>query len=190
MPKCQPHAPRRRWATPERGCLFDSHDAYREHSESHDPTLPEPLLLRPSSPGDAELLLSCSLLQRRCSVHGATEEPSRDLACSLLQRFADSVVAGGAIAAVRVLLVSRCASLPFGAPRTPPPELSPEARAEAEAETARKPVASETPALTPSLPLSRRAPPSGPTAAREGQGKGQRGRQGQAQRAQLARGGG
>ena len=70
------------------------------------------------------------------------------------------------------------------------PELQPEAGAEAEAETARKPVASETPALTPSLPLSRRAPPSGPTAAREGQGKGQRGRQGKAQRAQLARGGG
>ena len=123
QPKSQPHAPPRRWATPERGCLFDSYDAYREHSESHDPTLPEPLLLRPSSPGDAELLLSCSLLQRSCSVHGAAEEPSRDLACSLLQRFADSAVAGGDIAAVRVLLVSRCASLPFGAPRTPPPEL-------------------------------------------------------------------
>ena len=109
-------------------------------------------------------------------MHGAAEEPSRDLACSLLQRFADSAVAGGAIAAVRVLLVSRCASLPFGAPRTPPPELrhgtapelEPEAGAEAEAETARKPVGSETPALTPSLPLSRRAPPCGPTAAREG----------------------
>ena len=122
-PKCQPHSLPRRWATPERGCLFDSYDAYREHSESHDPTLPEPLLLRPSSPGDAELLLSCSLLQRNCSVHGAAEEPSRDLACSLLQRIADSAVASDAIAAVRVLLVSRCASLPFGAPRTPEPEL-------------------------------------------------------------------
>ena len=116
--KRQPHAPLRRWATPERGCLFDSHDAYREHSESEDPTLPEALLLRPSAPDDATLLLSCSLLQRSCSLQSATEESSRDLACSLLQIFADSAVAGGAVAAVRVLVVSRCASLPFGAPRT------------------------------------------------------------------------
>lgn len=77
QPKRQLQCPAARWASPERGCLFDSYDAYGAHSESAQATLPEALLLRPRGPGDATLLLSCSL-------ESAADESSHDLARSLL----------------------------------------------------------------------------------------------------------
>ena len=107
-----------RWSPPAadnngncvRGCGFEAHDAYAEFSQSEQ-TLPE-LVLRPATPQqDGTLVCSCSLL--------AAADDDKELAQQLLAECVRHFAAAPkhlALASVRVLLVSPCASLPLACP--------------------------------------------------------------------------